>query len=244
LPNFVALSQLFLSGCSALSRRYPEDPYFSSQKITEHILYGNYLKNDYTLDQIDTMLTSTSYPNRAIAALVLGYGHVADTARCLEMLVKSLENEIYHPFSNEYAVEVSESVTDFLKGQYMVAFRYLLYKNGFKLLRPYIEKSHGDLKSMLIIIAGFTGEKCVRKDIREICLENTNGYLRIQASHVMNIFPDRPDIPVLIKALKDDYHTTDRFGNKTAGVAINAGCALLRMGYTLDEIEGMRNNDD
>jgi hypothetical protein len=209
------------------------------------MLYGNYLDYDFSLEQVDTMLTSESYQNRAIAALVLGYGHVTDTAKCLELLVKTLGAEIENPFSTEPAVEVSSSsITDFLKGQYMVAFRYLLYKNGHKLLKPFIEESEGDLKSTLIIIAGLTGEKCVRKEIRKIYLENDDGYIRILATRVMNIYPDKRDTPVLTKALKDNYHTTDRFGNKMGGVASTAGCALLKLGFSFEDIAEMRSSDE
>lgn len=207
-------------------------------------LFVNILKEEFTFDQIDSMLVSSSYMSRALAAAVLAKGRVADTAKCVELLVNALDGEINHPFSTEPALEVTATITEFLLEQYMYDFRVLLYTKGSELIKPYLHRSGGDLRKLLILVAGLLGDKDVRDDIGNIYLESENGFIRAQAIHVMNIFPDLHDIPVLKRALKDEYHTEDEYGNEIWRIRNTATGALILLGFNMDEIKGMRNNED
>jgi hypothetical protein len=206
-------------------------------------IFGEVSRTAYTLDEVDTMLVSGDYMNRALAAAVLADARIAKVTKCVEMLVTELDKELQRPFSYDMAVEFSAPITEFLLGQYLHDLRYLLYSNDPRLLKPYIQKSEGELKSMLILAAGLLGDKDVRNDIRNIYLENERGFIRFQAIQVMNIFPDMQDLSVLRQALSDDYHTIDRFGNEMWPIRTTSRGALIKLGFSISEIEKMRNGE-
>lgn len=212
-------------------------------KLADHPLFGRMLSKSYSLADVDTMLVSASYMNRGLAAMVLAKGTVADTARCVDLLIKALTSEVNRPTSNNIAIEVDLPITDFLKNQYRAAIRFLLYKGGASLLTPYIEKVEGNAKSMLIIMGGILGERSKRQDIRNIYLKNEDGYVRAAAVEVMNMFPDSSDVPVLQAAMKDNYFTVDKFGNNIFQIRGTAIGALSKLGFTVEEIEQMYNNE-
>jgi len=203
-------------------------------------LFGDISKQNFTLSQIDSMFVSADYMKRAMAAALAANGKVADTVKCVELLVDALAGELSNPFSDKMASEVSSTITEFLLEQYLYDFRVLLYKKGSGLIKPYFQKSSGDLKTCLILVAGLLGDKDVRDDIRNIYLESDSGFMRSQAIRVMNIFPDINDIPILKKALKDEYYRVDKNGNEIRFIQGNARGALLKLGFEPEEIEEMR----
>jgi HEAT repeat protein len=204
-------------------------------------IFGDVSQMKLGLEDIDTMMLSADYMNRALAAAVIADGKISDTAKCVELLVNALEKEINQPLSDELASEFSWTVTEFLLGQYLYDLRVLLYTKGSEFLKPYLHSSAGEMKTLLILAAGLLGDKEVRDDIRQIYLENENGFIRSAAIQVMNIFPEMKDLPVLKNALNDEYLITDRFGNERSPIRGAASGALIKLGFSIEEVEEMRS---
>jgi len=207
-------------------------------------IFGDLSASSYTLNDIDTMLASIDLMNRALAAAVVAKGMVADTAKCTKLLVDALDDEINNPFPQKLGSDVSARINDFLLGQYLYDIRVLLHTKGPALIEQYIPESTGELRTLLILALGLLGERDMRDSVRNIYSESENGFVRFQAIQVMNIFPDTLDIPVLREALKDEYYAEDTFGNKTRLIVGTAKGGLIKLGFSIQEVEKLQNEED
>jgi len=225
------------------STHQSSNPNIISQDTVWHVMaksFGYFKFEPYSIQMIDTMIYSTHFYPRALAAYVLGRGEIADTLRCLELMVSALQNEINNPIDNGPLWGFGRPFTDVIKDQYVGNILCLLKNGNVNLLKSYIENSQGQLRDLLIIIYGYSGGLDMRDKIRDLFNENQDCYLRLLALRVMNEYPDSSDIPNLEKAINDFYRSEfDGCPDNRAFLGVAKG-TLSKLGFSIEEIEEVR----
>lgn len=223
------------------------DPNIVSEDTVWQVMaqnFGYYKFTPYTLQMVDTMIYSLDFSPRALASYVLSKGEIADTLRCLELMVSALQNEINNPIDNGPTWLCERPFTDVIKNHYVGNILYLLGDRNLDLLDAIIKSSQGELREMLILIYGHGGAKSVRDEIRNIYLNSNNSYMRLLAVRVMNEYPDTLDIPILKKALGDIYYSADKAWVDSTSFLGTAQGALTKLRFTIEEIDEMRDTKD
>jgi len=214
----------------AMHAESPQWPHKSGYTILGDPL----LNQQYSAEQIDTMLSSSDFLSKVRGVAILGMGNVVDTTSALKMLINVLQEEIKNPSSDAFSYKWLKPETEVIKNECSLAIFNLFLKGPKNKLYEYLDSTTGELHSRIVLILGWLGNMDVRGEVRNIYLSNADPYMRYNAIDVMNRVPDTLDIPILKQALEDDFYVEDRFGNKYWLIKGTAAGALINMGFTIE----------
>ena len=235
----ITMSQIVLCQPDVFDSLYQHEYHKQYGKL----LYAgaDFLDKTFAPATIDSLLASDNYYDRMNAAIVLGRAKTLDTLNSLYTLINLLRSEINNPLSSSIEHYSHLLITEALKREYMLNIVNLLKPKGKELLYSLIDTAKGDLRQWLIMAATFSGAQQYRHEIRQLYLTSDNGYFRFYATDIMNRFPDTLDIPVLIKALNDDFYVTIQrrkefqIRGTVAGALIHHGYKIGRAGQNKEE---------
>jgi len=160
--------------------------------------------NELLLQQVDSLLKSNDCMNREAGVHRLLNSTDIDTIKAINMLMKSLNDEILNPFRGKTARGSYAPASEFLKRQYLNGL-IKLYINKAEILESAIDTSTGELKERLIIIAFYVGDTTRHAKIVNIFNESKDNWLRLDAIESLRQMADTADIYLFKNALADTF---------------------------------------
>lgn len=149
-------------------------------------------------------LKSDDWQTRDAGASILTGLINKDSTEIIAILINALQDEIDNPLSLKGAAGTYTTINEYLKNHYCQELIKLGPVTGREIIKR-LDSVKGELKSRLIIILGFLGEKAYRDKIRKIYYDSNDGYLRLFALRGLMMFKDNEDIPLFKDALEDDF---------------------------------------
>jgi HEAT repeat protein len=197
------------------------------------------LREITSLDDLERLITSTSYDDRYFAAVNIRSIPDLDVKRAAGILVEGIILETDQPSTLDF--HPRSYITDSERLIRMMIFSLAdLGPSINELLHSYSKSLSGDVADWMIVALGHQKDESVHGDLGKIMLSNHDPNLRSMAARALYEFADSTDIPLLTEALKDDYYVALPKNKENLPedeltiwypVREDAASALRRLGY-------------
>ena len=161
-----------------------------------------------------------------------------DTTIAINILIKSLTDEINKPFVGHTASGSYLPAHEHLLTNYCSALKKLLVENT-QMLQNLIDSSAGQLKDRLMIIAFSLGDTSKHAKVLNMFSGSSNNYLRLAAIRALFDYGDIADIPIFKATLSDTFSIlykgdmTPREGELMYPIRQIAAGSLGKLGFTI-----------